>query len=190
MARTAAESEAPKPEVDITSEPKSSPANPASLNFTPEQLIALFSSAMEKTGQAQAQGQEKFAEIIAKALVDAKAPYVDPRAAENEKAAREQARQQMKDQKAGLAAFQATCPHIAGCNSLSELMDSSGRTCIVWHVSDVQDELGICTNCTRVFQSTDPDYFQWRRKPSINKPSRSGHRQFPDLMKAQKAARQ
>jgi hypothetical protein len=84
---------------------------------------------------------------------------------------------------------QANCPHIAGCDRLSEMRDPMGRTSIIWHTSDSSETLGICTNCQRVFRENDPDYAEWRQKPSFNKQSRSGERFFSDPMKARAIAR-
>lgn len=127
---------------------------------------------------------------LAEAIILAQKPYVDPRKEIDEENARIQAREQMRRQKEDQKYSQSVCPHVAGSNALSELPDTAGRTSIVWHRFDVGDELGICTNCTRIFTPADPDYAQWRMKKSYNRMSRSGDRQFRDPIAAQKAARQ
>lgn len=85
---------------------------------------------------------------------------------------------------------QANCDHIAGGNQLSEQRDIAGRTSIVWHRTDANAEIGICTNCGRHFHPQDsPDdqghtYVYWRKKPSFNKLSAAGNRQFSNPSKA------
>ena len=75
---------------------------------------------------------------------------------------------------------QDNCPHIAGCNALSELQDMRGRTSIVWHGLDTGQDVGVCTVCQRVFQPSDSDYQEWREKPSLNRYSQAGQRKgFP-----------
>ena len=71
---------------------------------------------------------------------------------------------------------QSNCPHIAGCNELSEESDLRGRTSIVWHRLDHGVETGLCQNCQRLFQPTDPDYAEWKEKLSFNKMSAAGIR--------------
>jgi len=157
----------------------------ASISITPAQLMELF----KQVAVSSQQSGETIAKTLADAVLEARKPYVDPRKEIDEQNARAQAREQMRRQKADMEAFQSSCPHVAGSNALSELPDTAGRTSIVWHRFDVGDELGICTNCTRVFKPSDPDYMQWRMKKSYNRLSRSGDRQFRDPIAAQKAAR-
>jgi hypothetical protein len=151
----------------------------ASFSITAAQLMELFKS--------MTQGSN---ETLAHAILEARKPYIDPRKEIDEENARIQAREQMRRQKEDQKYSQSVCPHVAGSNALSELPDTAGRTSIVWHRFDVGDELGICTNCTRIFTPTDTDYAQWRMKKSYNRMSRSGDRQFRDPIAAQKAARQ
>lgn len=126
---------------------------------------------------------------LAAALIESRKPYIDPNKEINDQMWREQAREQAKREKANTAAYQKNCPHIAGCNSLSDLRDQAGRTSIVWHKLDSTEAIGICTNCTRVFHEDDPDYQEWRTKPSINKMSASGDRFFSDPLAARRVAR-
>jgi hypothetical protein len=85
---------------------------------------------------------------------------------------------------------QANCDHIAGGNQLSEQRDIAGRTSIVWHRTDTGADVGICTNCGRQFHPLDEadeqghSYVYWRKKPSFNKLSESGNRQFANPSKA------
>lgn len=151
----------------------------ATFTINTAQLMELFKS--------MSQGSN---ETLAHAILESRKPYIDPRKEIDEENARIQAREQMRRQKEDQKYSQSVCPHVAGSNALSELPDTAGRTSIVWHRFDVGDELGICTNCTRIFTPADPDYAQWRMKKSYNRMSRSGDRQFRDPIAAQKAARQ
>lgn len=126
---------------------------------------------------------------LAEAIVAAQKPYVDPRHAENEELFRKQTREQELARKASEKAIQDSCPHIAGCNPLSEFPDPSGRTSIVWHRTDTGEVVGLCTYCQRPFREGDPDYSQWRMKKSFNRESKSGDRYFADPVAARKAAR-
>jgi hypothetical protein len=73
---------------------------------------------------------------------------------------------------------QQQCPHVAGCNIASETQDQLGRTSIVWHRTDLGIDVGICNNCHRLFQPSDPDYMEWRKKNSFNSMSAAGYRTF------------
>jgi|SRR5580693_6462610 hypothetical protein len=58
---------------------------------------------------------------------------------------------------------QVVCPHMQG--------SFGPHTSIVWHVfeDDAYDKpKGICTNCIRIFRSTDEDYEYWRSRRSGN----------------------
>ena len=79
---------------------------------------------------------------------------------------------------------QGLCTHIAGGNPLSETQDVHQRTSIVWHRTDLGIDIGLCTNCQRLFQPSDPDYVKWRTKPSFNRLSAAGVRSFWDPTKA------
>lgn len=156
----------------------------ATFSINAAQLMDLF----KQMNASSTQSAEVMAQTLANAVLEARKPYVDPRVEENDRVAREQTRQQMAMQKAAREEAQANCPHIAGCNSLSDRMDPSGLTSIIWHRSDVGSENGVCTNCIRVFRPTDPDYRVWRVKKSFNKLSRSGDRYFTDPLRAQELA--
>ena len=64
---------------------------------------------------------EKLGAILANALLESKKPYVDPRQQENEAAMRKAMRLQLEQQKRDLVATQELCPHLIGCNQLSEI---------------------------------------------------------------------
>jgi hypothetical protein len=126
---------------------------------------------------------------LAKALIESRKPWTDPKQEENEQFMRNQERAQRERTALATKAYQENCPHLAGSNPLSDQSDLLGRTCIIWHTSDVGETFGICSNCQRVFRENEADYATWRRKPSINKQSRAGERQFADPIAARRTAR-
>ena len=93
---------------------------------------------------------------------------------ENQKNFRAQLKTLDKRRLEAARAEQAKCPHIAGCNPLSESRDNWGRTSIVWHQLNTGEQIGLCTNCFRNFFPSDPDYREWRKKPSFNRLSAAG----------------
>ena len=68
-----------------------------------------------------------------------------------------------------VAARQRECPHLQGCNPLSETY--STMTSIVWHFYDDQVWRGICTVCLRKFVPADKDFDYWFHQTSGNRPS-------------------
>lgn len=151
---------------------------PADKPITTSQLLTLL-----------AKMNSESTDRLAQAIIQAQKPYVDPKAEENDRKFRENNRRQRDAQMKAIKDGQASCPHIAGCNPLSESQDMYSRTCIVWHETDATEIVGICTNCQRIFRETDPDYMDWRRKQSINRISRGGNRQWPDARTAKQIAR-
>lgn len=129
------------------------------------------------------------AQLLAKAIVDAQKPYEDPAKKANDEKFKAMDRAQMEQQRLNRIADQKACPHIAGCNPLSEEMHPSGKTAIIKHRLDSSETIGICTNCQRVWRENDPDYGEWMRKPSFNRNSMSGDRQFRDPARAREAGR-
>ena len=107
----------------------------------------------------------------------------------NQKMFEDQSRELRRRQVATKKYEQETCDHIAG--GLGEVKDVHQRTSIIWHRTDAQVDIGICTTCGRIFHPEDPldaqnrDYSFWRRKSSFNKISAAGVRQFMDPKKAQ-----
>ena len=75
-----------------------------------------------------------------------------------------------------IRASQRDCLHLAG--GLGELqLCYPDKTSIIWHTFEddtVRKPKGVCTECGRVFYPSDPDYEEWRSKPSINRMSRCG----------------
>jgi hypothetical protein len=115
-------------------------------------------------------------EALANAILEARKPYVDPKQEENDELFRQQERDQQARIEQGKKQEQAACEHIVGCNPLSDSKHPSNLTSILWHRCDNSEDIGICTNCQRIFRTTDPDYGEWRRKKSYNKMSMAGQR--------------
>lgn len=109
---------------------------------------------------------------------------------ENDKLFDANAKETRRRQLLNKAAAEDYCVHIAGCSQLSEQKDIAGRTSIVWHRTDAQYDVGICTNCGRQFHPDDPldalghTYSFWRKQASFNKLSQAGFRQFDNPGKA------
>jgi len=155
--------------------------------LTSEQLLAIIVSLQQDNAKAN------------KALADAILETTKPREViktreqiareANDKMFLEQAKELQKRQKQTKALEQDLCEHIAG--SLGETKDVHQRTSIVWHRTDAQVDIGICTTCGRQFHPEDKldnqgrDYRYWRRKGSFNRISAAGVRQFMDPLKAQ-----
>lgn len=108
---------------------------------------------------------------------------------ENDKMFWEQSKELSRRQKETKQREQTLCDHIAG--SLGETKDVHQRTSIVWHRTDAQVDIGICTTCGRLFHPEDKvdsqghDYGYWRRRGSFNRISAAGVRQFINPLKAQ-----
>lgn len=152
-----------------------------------EQLLAIIVSLQQDNAKAN------------KALADAILETTKPREVvktkhqlaqeENNRMFLEQAKELSKRQKETKLNEQNNCEHIAG--SLGETKDVHQRTSIVWHRTDAQVDIGICTTCGRQFHPEDPldnqgrNYSYWRRKGSFNRISAAGVRQFMDPLKAQ-----
>lgn len=160
------------------------PSNPDA-PITTAQLLQLLNT----MAASQTQSSQNLAQTLADAIVKAREPFVDPKKEENDKMFREQNRRQMEQERQAKYANQKACPHIAGCNSLSDFRDHMSRTSIIWHKTDSSETLGICTNCQRIFHDNEPDYQEWRSKPCFNKPSASGNREYADPIAARERAR-
>lgn len=157
-----------------------------SVSFTKQEFSALIS---ELVGQLTAQNNAQNRDLV-NAIIESRKPYVSPKAEADALAMKEQMRRQHEQLEANRLADQARCEHIQGSNSLSDYPSVYGRTSIIWHVLDTQEVIGVCTNCTRVFRSCDPDYATWRKKPSGNRMSAAGQRFFPDPLGAMRAGQE
>jgi ribosomal protein L32 len=146
------------------------------ISFSKEEFSDLLTSLVNKiTSQTNASNRE-----LVGAILKSREPFVSDEAKADAQALKDQMRRQHDQLEANRLADQARCEHIQGSNSLSDYPSVYGRTSIIWHVLDTQEVIGVCTNCTRVFRSCDPDYETWRRKPSGNRMSSAGQRFFAD----------
>lgn len=150
-------------------------------------LIASMQSQLLASQQAQAETSKLLAEAIIKTTEPRETKLTPKQIAEaaNEKLFKDNERALEKRKKDNQKAEQTYCEHIAGCSQLGDEKDLRGRTSILWHRNDVSVDIGICTNCQRIFRPDEPDYMAWRRKPSINKLSMAGPRVIMDPVKAQ-----
>jgi hypothetical protein len=130
---------------------------------------------------------EQSAQIIAKALIESRKPYVDPKQEANEETFRQSTRELELRIRRSLKNEQASCPHMQGSNALS---DYQGQlTSIVMHRLDTGLIIGICTNCQKHFYSDRPDDQIWFRKKSGNRMSSAGQRVFMDPLRAMQKGR-
>ncbi len=155
--------------------------------LTSEQLLAIIVSLQQDNAKANA--------ALANAILETTKPREIIKTREqiareaNDKMFLEQAKELQKRQKETKHLEQDQCEHIAG--SLGETKDVHQRTSIVWHRTDAQVDIGICTTCGRQFHPEDKldnqgrNYSYWRRKGSFNRISAAGVRQFMDPLKAQ-----
>lgn len=156
-------------------------------------LIASMQNQLLESQKAAAEANEKLAAAILETTKPREVLKTREQIAKesNDKLFDDQAKELKRRQRANLIYEQNTCEHIAGCNELSEERDVRGRSSILWHQTDAQVTVGICTNCQRIFRPSDQtdnkgnNYDFYRRKPSINRLSKAGFRQFKDPSKAE-----
>ena len=146
--------------------------------LTVEQLLSVIVSLQQDNAKANA--------ALANAILETTKPREVIKTKEqaareaNDKMFLEQARELQKRQRETRKLEQNLCEHIAG--SLGETKDVHQRTSIVWHRTDAQVDIGICTTCGRQFHPEDKldeqgrDYRYWRRKGSFNRISAAGVR--------------
>lgn len=111
-------------------------------------------------------------EKLVGALIESRKPYKDPAHAANEDQEREQFRKQRVAQENMRKMSEAHCTHMAGNRGDQP---SPTYTNIHWHTNELGNTIGICKSCIRIFTIEDADYYIWLRKPSQDKPSRSGN---------------
>ena len=156
-----------------------------------QQLLASQQAAAEQAAAAAA-ANEKLAAAILKTTEPREVVKSRQQLAqeENDKLFDKNAKELRRRQLLNKEAVENDCVHIAGCSPLSEQKDIAGRTAIVWHRTDAQYDVGICTVCGRQFHPDDPQdslghtYNFWRKQPSFNKLSAAGFRQFENPGKA------
>jgi hypothetical protein len=154
-------------------------------------LIATMQQQLLESQNAAREANEKLANAILKTTEPREEVKTKKQLADeaNQKMFEEQSKEQRRRQIATKKYEQEICDHIAG--GLGEVKDVHQRTSILWHRTDAQVDVGICTTCGRQFHPEDPldsqgrDYSYWRRKGSFNKISAAGVRQFMDPKKAQ-----
>jgi hypothetical protein len=154
------------------------------------QQNALMQKQLEISQKAQLDANEK----LAAAIIETTKPREVLKTREqiareaNDKMFEAQAKELRQRQKETKEYGQDLCDHIAG--GLGETKDVHLRTSIIWHRTDAQVDIGICTTCGRQFHPEDPldkqgrNYTYWRRKGSFNRISAAGTRQFMDPLKA------
>ena len=157
-------------------------------------LLTLIASMQQQLLESQAAAREANEKLANAILETTKPREVVPTKAQlaqeaNQRMFEDQSKEQRRRQIATKLYEQEVCDHIAG--GLGEVKDVHQRTSIIWHRTDAQVDVGICTTCGRIFHPEDPldkqgrDYSYWRRKGSFNKISAAGVRQFMDPKKAQ-----
>jgi hypothetical protein len=186
----------PNQDVSTTSEtPQTVEINSSVNPISTEALLTLIASMSQQlltSQQAQADANARLAEAILKTTEPREVLKSKEQIAKeaNDKIFDDNAKELKRRQRESIKYEQNNCEHIAGCNPLSEERDVRGRSSILWHRTDAQVTIGICTNCQRFFRPNDPvdmkgnTYEFYRRKPSINRISASGTRQFLDPKKA------
>jgi hypothetical protein len=169
------------------------PPKADNITLSKADLQQLISSAVAAAVGASAERSEKIVSEgmseLAKAIIEARKPYVDPRNVENEKAMRESMRVVNERMKAQILASQGTCPHLQGS---SENSDFTGQlSSIVMHRLDSGVVVGICTNCQLQIFSDNPDVNVQKifRQKSGNRMSSAGIRTFHDPKAAMSAGR-
>jgi hypothetical protein len=139
----------------------------APANLSVADMVALLTTAIT---QSQAGNQ---AQLIA-ALAEIKKPYENPGDKVLAEQMREHNRQAEARKQANIKAAQDACPHLQGCNEMSQR--TGDMTSIIKHRLDNNQVVGICTNCTRVFMPGDEDYRKQMGRKSGNQMSQAGQR--------------
>lgn len=152
------------------------------------QLTLSVKELQQLIAAAVSQSQESSAKIIADALIEARKPYVDPRVEQNNQMMREQQKELHERIKRDIEASRENCPHMQGCNALSEVQGQ--LSAFVMHQTDTGVVFGICTNCQKDIWSNKPEDRKFFSMKSANKMSRAGQRTFMDYNKAQQWTKQ
>ena len=191
----------PSPETPISANAETAPNaelvafNSSASPITTEGLLSLIASMSQQllaSQQTAALANERLAAAILKTTEPKEVLKTRQQLAqeENDKLFDANAKELRRRQLLNKTAVENDCVHIAGCSQLSEQKDIAGRTAIVWHRTDAQYDVGICTVCGRQFHPDDPldalghTYNFWRKQPSFNKLSAAGYRQFENPGKA------
>jgi hypothetical protein len=171
------------------------PVNTSVAPLTTDALLSLIASMSQQLLASQNAAKESN-EKLAAAILETTKPREALKSKEqiaresNDKLFDEKAKELKRRQRENEKYGQELCDHVAGCSALSEQRDIAGRLSIIWHRNDVGVDVGVCTNCGRIFRPTDPadaqqhTYQYWRKKPSFNKLSAAGHRTMLNPQKA------
>lgn len=168
-------------------------ADAGNISLSRADLQQLISAAVAAAVGASSERSEKIVSEgmteLAKAIIEARKPYVDPRDVENEKAMRESMRVVNERMQRQIKASQSTCFHLQGS---SENSDFTGQlSSIVMHRLDSGVVVGICTNCQLQIFSDDLSVETQKifRMKSGNRMSSAGIRTFQDPKAAMSAGR-
>jgi hypothetical protein len=151
-----------------------------------EKLAAIVNAAVTAAMKEGAENTHAMAKTIAEALVEARKPYVSPQDVANREAARKSSREQAAKQKSIKDWEQGHCPHVKGSNPNSFRSDPYDSA-VQKHLLDTGEVIGICSNCTKVFSSLNPEDYQWLTAKSTNQVSMAGRREFADSNAAKRA---
>lgn len=147
-----------------------------------EELQAVVNAAVSAAlQQTNASGKD-----IAQALLDARKPYIDPKQKANEESMRRSMREQAKLAKENAKREQAACPHVKGCSESSSRSDPFDSA-LAHLILDTGERVAVCTNCTRIFSSLNPEDVPFLQKKSTNQVAMSGRREFANPLAAQRA---
>ncbi len=134
------------------------------------ELAALIAAAMKT-------GSEATAETLAKAFAESRKPYVDPLQAENQKAMREQMREQARQIRLGKIAEQESCGHLQGSSPLSaETTGNKSSFCLL--KLPTGEVIGVCSNCQKVISNRHPKHLVYFKRKGGNELASSGNREF------------
>ena len=147
-----------------------------------ERLAVIFKEAVKSSKEDQA----SLAQTLAAAIVESRKPYVSPQDIANRESARKSSREQAAKQKAIKEWEQSHCKHVKGSNPNSFRSDPFDSA-IAKHVLDTGEVIGICTNCTKIFSSLNPEDYEYLTAKSTNQPSMAGRREFADGNAAKRA---
>jgi hypothetical protein len=156
------------------------PDEPEVITLTREEFEAL------KKGKSDV---ELLATSITSAMQDARKPYVSEGELANQRNAQEAMKRLAASQRAAKKWDQDHCPHIKGCNPLSDSLDTANRSAFIRHRLDTGATFLMCTNCQKVIWQDDPEFQIWYNKPSGNRPSAGGDRFQSDPLKAMREGR-
>jgi len=137
-------------------------------------------------------GKSELRELVqglAQAIQESRKPYVSEGQIQNEEAARQTMKAQAEKQRLAKKWDQEHCPHIKGCNPLSDSMDMHNRSAFIRHRLDTGATFLMCSNCQRIIWQDEPDFQYWATKPSGNRPSAAGDRFQPDPLRAMREGR-